>query len=72
MPKVERQGTGRRTFNRDSMCFHSKMGFTEVGRFHNSGFKFNKWYDMIWMEKIIGSHDAQPGEVRFGAWDIKK
>lgn len=54
------------------MCFHSKIGFTEVGRFHNSGFKFNKWYDMIWMEKIIGSHDAQLGEVRFGAWDIKK
>ena len=43
-----------------------------MGRFHNSGFKFNKWYDMMWMEKIIGSHDAQSGEVRFGAWDIKK
>ena len=54
----------------DSMYFHSKMGFTEVGRFHNSGYKFGRWYDMIWMEKLIGSHDAHPGEVRFGEWDI--
>lgn len=54
----------------DSMYFHSRMGFTEVGRFHNSGYKFDRWYDMIWMEKMIGSHDAHPGEVRFGEWDI--
>ena len=54
----------------DSMYFHSRMGFTEVGRFHNSGYKFGRWYDMIWMEKLIGSHDAHPGEVRFGEWDI--
>ena len=54
----------------DSMYFHSRLGFTEVGRFHNSGYKFGRWYDMIWMEKLIGSHDAHPGEVRFGEWDI--
>ena len=54
----------------DSMYFHGRMGFTEVGRFHNSGYKFGRWYDMIWMEKLIGSHDAHPGEVRFGEWDI--
>ena len=54
----------------DSMHFHSRMGFTEVGRFHNSGYKFGRRYDMIWMEKLIGSHDAHPGEVRFGEWDI--
>ena len=54
----------------DSMYFHSRMGFIEVGRFHNSGYKFGRWYDMIWMEKLIGSHDAHPGEVRFGEWDI--
>ena len=50
----------------DSMYFHSKIGFTEVGCFHNSGYKFGRWYDMIWMEKMIGPHDANPGEVRFG------
>ena len=55
----------------DSMYFHSKMGFTEVGCFHNSGYKFGRWYDMIWMEKMIGPHDAHPGEVHFGEWDVE-
>ena len=55
----------------DSMSFHSMMGFTEVGRFHNSGYKFGRWYDMIWMEKLIGPHDAHPGEVHFGEWDVE-
>lgn len=55
----------------DSMYFHSRMGFTEVGRFHNSGYKFDRWYDMIWMEKMIGSHDAYPGEVCFGEWNLE-
>ena len=55
----------------DSMHFHSRMGFTEVGRFHNSGYKFGRWYDMIWMEKMIGPHDANPGEVHFGEWNLE-
>ena len=55
----------------DSMYFHSKIGFTEVGCFHNSGYKFGRWYDMIWMEKMIGPHDAHPGEVHFGEWNVE-
>lgn len=30
-------------------------------RFHNCGYKFDRWYDMVWMEKIIGEpHAGQP------------
>ena len=47
----------------DSTYFHSRMGFTEVGRFHNSGYKFGRWYDMIWMEKMIGEHSDDPAPV---------
>ena len=47
----------------DSMYFHSRMGFTEVGRFHNSGYKFGRWYDMIWMEKMLGEHTESPASV---------
>lgn len=54
----------------DSFYFHSKMGFELVGTFHKSGYKFEKWYDMIWMEKMIGEHDEQPKSVEFGNWDI--
>jgi phosphinothricin acetyltransferase len=42
----------------DSMHFHEHMGYKLVGRFHKSGFKFNRWYDMIWMEKMLGEHKA--------------
>ena len=41
---------------RNSEHFHSHLGYTKVGRFHNCGYKFNRWYNMIWMEKIIGEH----------------
>ena len=41
---------------RNSADFHAHMGFSEVGRFHKCGHKFGRWYDMIWMEKIIGDH----------------
>lgn len=54
----------------DSVHFHRRMGFEEVGTFHNSGYKFDTWYDMIWMEKMIGEHTEQQEEVRFGEWMI--
>lgn len=42
---------------RDSARFHEHLGFKQVGRFHKCGRKFGRWYDMIWMEKIIGEHE---------------
>lgn len=56
--------------NDDSFHFHCAMGFSIVGRFHNSGYKLERWYDMIWMEKMIGSHEAAPKEVAFGNWTL--
>ena len=55
-----------------SYRFHKNLGFTLVGRFHNSGYKFNTWYDMIWMEKMLGEHNDFPSDVQFGKWtDVK-
>lgn len=53
-----------------SMHFHEKMGYSYVGTFHKCGYKFNKWYDMIWMEKMIGNHEKNQLQVRFGEWNI--
>ncbi len=39
-----------------SADFHAHLGYSEVGHFHECGYKFGNWYDMIWMEKIIGYH----------------
>lgn len=46
---------------RNSAQFHAHLGFSKVGEFHNCGYKFGRWYNMIWMEKMIGEHlDEQP------------
>lgn len=41
-----------------SQRFHERCGFRLVGTFYDSGYKFGRWYDMIWMEKILGGHTA--------------
>lgn len=55
----------------DSYLFHKEMGFDLVGKFCDCGYKFGKWYDMIWMEKIIGEHTDAPAPVKYGEWTIK-
>lgn len=49
---------------RDSAAFHSRMGYRMAGRFTQCGFKFDRWYDMIWMERLIGPHTAPAPPVR--------
>ncbi len=41
---------------RNSEFFHQHMGYTKVGEFHKCGYKFDRWYNMIWMEKMISEH----------------
>lgn len=52
----------------DSPAFHSRLGYRQVARFHQCGFKFGRWYDMIWMEKHLGPHAPdQPDPRPFAA-----
>ena len=48
---------------RDSARFHARMGFKKAGEFHRCGYKFGRWYNIIWMEKLIGPHGARPAPV---------
>ena len=41
---------------KNSEQFHQHMGYARVGEFHKCGYKFGRWYNMIWMEKMIGEH----------------
>ena len=47
-------GDGDEYINRDSERFHERLGFRTVGEFRRCGYKFGRWYSMIWAEKIIG------------------
>lgn len=40
----------------NSLRFHEHLGYQLVGRFHQCGYKFNRWYDMVWMEKMLSEH----------------
>lgn len=51
--------------NTNSPDFHAHLGYQLVGHFHACAYKFDRWYDMIWMEKCIGTHTDTPAPVRF-------
>jgi phosphinothricin acetyltransferase len=47
----------------DSVRFHEKKGYKLVGTFHRCGYKFGRWYNMVWMEKMIGEHVSPAPDV---------
>lgn len=46
--------------NPESISFHANLNYKKVGHFTKSGYKFNEWHDMIWMEKFINEHQSTP------------
>lgn len=38
---------------RDSEKFHKKMGYEQCGLLHHCGYKFGRWYNMMYLEKFI-------------------
>ncbi len=44
---------------RNSAQFHEHLGFTLAGTFRRCGYKFGRWYDMVWMEKLLAPHRPQ-------------
>lgn len=56
---------------RASILFHERMGYRMVGEFNQCGYKFRRWYNMVWMEKMIGEHlEDQPDVIWFS--DLQK
>ncbi|WP_455165637.1 N-acetyltransferase family protein [Streptococcus sp.] len=39
--------------NEASLAMHEKRGYVQVAHFPKIGYKFNKWHDIIWMQKTI-------------------
>lgn len=46
-----------------SAWFHERMGYRPVGRFTGCGYKFDRWYDILWLEKPLGGHGSPPQPV---------
>ncbi|PWJ68315.1 MULTISPECIES: GNAT family N-acetyltransferase [unclassified Fibrobacter] len=47
---------GSTHLDNSSQKFHEHMGYSLVGTFHDCAYKFGQWYNMIWMEKMLGEH----------------
>lgn len=53
--------------NMKSEKFHDVFGFQVVGIFQNCGYKFEKWHDVIWLEKSIGNYQEVSAFIPFSA-----
>ncbi len=42
-----------------SRLFHTRLGFKHAGSFKHCALKFGRWYDMIWMERILAQRAPQ-------------
>ena len=49
--------------NHNSIQFHEHLGYSMVGEFHKCAYKFGRWYNMVWMEKMIADHSDRPADV---------
>ncbi len=50
--------------DRNSADFHAHLGYRFVGEFHQCGYKFGHWYNLIWMEKHIAPHLPEQPPIR--------
>lgn len=49
---------------KNSEQFHEHLGYRLIGEFRKCGYKFGRWYHMVWMEKMIGEHPEKPEPVK--------
>lgn len=48
--------------NSASIKFHEKLGYQQVGNFPNVGYKFNQWYDILWLQKALQEVPRLPAD----------
>ena len=46
--------------NHQSIRFHEKMGFRQMGVVKNIGFKFDRWMDQVILQRSLGDGDNSP------------
>ena len=44
-----------------SLRFHAKLGYTPAGVCCGCGYKFGRWYDVTWMQKVLAPLPDDPG-----------
>lgn len=49
---------------KNSAQFHEHEGFKLAARFKACGYKFGRWYDIVWMEKILKDKPSRPEPIK--------
>ena len=51
--------------DKNSVNFHAHMGYRMVGEFKKCGYKFDRWYNMVWMEKFLDPEIKHPKPIKW-------
>lgn len=49
--------------NEGSVALHKRFGFTEVGTYYNTAYKFGEWRDLLVLEKRLREPKSEPAEL---------
>ena len=50
--------------NPASVGMHASVGFVEIGRYRDVGFKAGAWHDTVWMQRKLADRAAEPTAPR--------
>ena len=48
--------------NEPSVAFHHDLGFVDVGRYRNVGYKLDAWRDTLWLQRELREPGPRPDE----------
>ena len=49
--------------NEKSLSFHQALGFETVGTYQKTGYKFEQWHDVIWLQKNLIDYTIKPKAI---------
>jgi phosphinothricin acetyltransferase len=49
--------------NTQSIRLHERLGFDRVAHFHQVGFKFGRWLDLVFLQRFLGAAHTQRAAV---------
>jgi L-amino acid N-acyltransferase len=49
--------------NSGSLDFHRRLGFAEVGRIREAGWKFGRYHDLVFLQKMLDPPHGQDGQA---------
>lgn len=49
---------------KNSLQFHEHLGYSKIGEFYNCGYKFGRWYSLVWVGKSIGEYKEDMEPIR--------